>query len=284
MPQNYIVQELLDLARDTLRASSDSVGLDTQVWLAHVLETDRAWILAHTDEKVSPEKGKAFINGVDQMAAGRPLPYLLGKWEFYGFSYLINESVLIPRPETELLVDQALNWLKHTTAPIRMADVGTGSGCIGISIANLRSDLAVTAIDISSQALNIARQNIEKHKLEDRVSLIEGDLLENTQGKFNLICANLPYIPIEHLERLEVVKAEPRIALDGGNDGMELLRRCLIQAKDRITADSCILAEIDPSYAKEIEEFAQANFPQSTCNVLMDLAGRERLLRITHEE
>jgi release factor glutamine methyltransferase len=160
---------------------------------------------------------------------GEPLPYILGHWEFLGIEFGITPEVLIPRPETELLVEKAIAWLQESPVRRTVADVGTGSGIIAVSVAVHIPDAQVLATDISYQALRVARANARKFDVSSRIDFIQCDILPQhpdplpTQGHFDLICANLPYIPTESLHRLPIYQREPTIALDGGEDGLDLL-------------------------------------------------------------
>ncbi len=282
-PQSTIQQALAE-ARQRLSPYSESPKLDAEVWLAHLLEQPRAWLLAHPEKLIDGQSLAAYRQGIEQMEAGRPLPYLLGSWEFFGITFRVDERVLIPRPETELLVEQALEWLKGFEGQAQAADMGTGSGCIAIAIASNASNVHFEAGDISDEALVVAAENVRRHSLGGRVRLLQSDVMAEMTGPYDLICANLPYIPSEHLADLAVVKSEPILALDGGPHGMALLKRLLNQAAERIATPGLILAEIDLRHAREVENLAQASFSQGNIAILKDLAGKERLLTIRLEE
>lgn len=280
MSPSPTIQEILAAARDRLGKHSESPALDAQVWLAHALKQERAWLLAHPEAKMSEKEAERFWAGIEEMEGGRPLPYLLGEWEFFGLPFFVDERVLIPRPETELLVEEGLKYLKEHAGQARVLDVGTGSGCIAIAIAKHASQAQIQAVDISAAALEVAQGNVERHGLGERIALKQADLLSGLTGQFELICANLPYIPRERLATLAVVKAEPRLALDGGAQGLELLERFLTQAVGQLAPQGCLLAEIDHSHADQVEEMARGQFPEAEGQILEDLAGQKRLLTI----
>lgn len=287
---------ILDITRQRLASVSDTPGLDAQVLLAYALGKPRAWLLAHPEVALTPAQSDFFESLLTRLEQGEPLPYVLGQWEFYGLDFTVTPAVLIPRPETELLVEQALGWLHQHPQRRLAADAGTGSGCIAVTLAVHIPDLQVIATDISSTALAVARANAEKHRVAERLHFVQSDLLSclatvtirekntglqsTTSKPFDLICANLPYIPSSTLHQLEVFGKEPATALDGGLDGLDLLRRFLPQARERLATNGFILIEMEASQGEAMQILAQRTFPRSTVQVLPDLAGHDRLVSI----
>lgn len=270
-------------ARQRLSAASETASLDAQVLLAHLLDKPRAWLLAHPEETLTNVQAKALEAALQRLESGEPLPYLLGHWEFYALDFTITPAVLIPRPETELLVDTALAWLKTYPGPRRGVDVGTGSGCIAVSLARHAPELSVIAADISGQALRVARHNALRHQVVDRLRLVQMDLLSALpaqEAPLDLLCANLPYIPRLTLAALPVSRWEPRAALDGGEDGLDFIRRLLEQAPARLKPGSLALLEIEAGQGEPAQALARRAFPQARIRVLPDLAGLPRLLTI----
>ncbi|MCX8024519.1 MAG: peptide chain release factor N(5)-glutamine methyltransferase, partial [Thermanaerothrix sp.] len=189
-------------------------------------------------------------------------------------------AVLIPRPENEVLVEYALRWL-HENPSRRMAiDVGTGSGCIAISLAHHIPDLKVLALDRSRAALRVARENVIHHNLVNRVRLVQSDLLSPIGLITDLICANLPYIPSPRLPALKVAQFEPLEALDGGPEGLDFIRCLLEQAPSRLSTGGLLLVEIDASQADRLPSLARSFFPHARIEIHPDLAGLPRLLVI----
>jgi release factor glutamine methyltransferase len=266
--------------KDRLQSITETPGLDAQVLLAHILGVERAWVLSHPEAELDDFQERALAAAASRLEAGEPLPYILGKWEFYGLEFTLSPEVLIPRPETELLVDLALDWLKAHPKRRSAADIGTGSGCIAVTLANKVPDLQVVATDVSRPALQVAAENCIRHKVADRVSLLQSDLMDNLEGRFDLICANLPYIPTTTLRHLAVFGREPTSALDGGERGLDLIGRLLIQAPDRLTPEGLLLLEIEASQGVEAVDLARQAFPGGDIQVLPDLAGRNRVLYI----
>ncbi len=256
--------------------------LDLQVLLAHVLGRPRAWVLAHPDETLTQEQEAAFQAALARLEAGVPLPYILGHWEFYGLDFHLTPDVLIPRPETELLVETALHWIQ--AAPdgqsIQALDVGVGSGCIAIALAVHAPHIQLTAADLSPAALEVARLNAARHHVAERIKFYQADLLNFPAARFDLIVANLPYIPTSALKKLEIYGKEPTLALDGGPDGLALIRRLLTSAAAFIAPHGCLLLEIEASQGKSASLIAQQCFAHSKISLLTDLSGRERLLQI----
>ena len=277
---NLSVGQALEDTRTRLMGLSENPILDAQVLLAHMLGQDRAWVLAHLEADLSVAQAQRWEQALARLESGEALRYVLGEWEFYGLKIALTPDVLIPRPETELLVETALSWLAANPKRRRAADIGTGSGCIAIALGVHVPDLELTASDISSRALEVARSNFARNDLLDRVQLVQADLMEDLPGPFDLICANLPYIPSSRLDELIVARREPRLALDGGPDGLTLIRRLLRQAKDELLPGGLLLAEVDDSQETSAAALARGQFPDATIDLLHDLAGKPRLLRV----
>ena len=192
----------------------------------------------------------------------------------------MSPAILIPRPETELLVEEALSWLSKNPEVQTGLDVGTGSGCIAISLLKNNNSIKITALDISNEALKIARENAKSHQVSHRLDLLQSNLLSQFNGQASLICANLPYIPSQTLQTLAVTKWEPALALDGGADGLKLIRDLLSQSQKVLKAPGLILLEIEESTGEKALEAAKQAYPQASVALLKDLAGKDRLIRI----
>jgi release factor glutamine methyltransferase len=277
------IGELLAGAVPRLEPVSDTPALDAQLLLGHATGRERTWVLAHPEAVVNPQQAGDFENLLTRRLQGEPLPYLLGRWEFYGLELEITPEVLIPRPETELLVEQAVQWLRRRPASRLAADIGTGSGCIAVALAANVPDLQVIATDISPQALQVARRNAERLGVADRVDFHQADLLApfpHAPPSYALICANLPYIPSRALRGLPVYGREPSLALDGGTDGLDLIRRLLQEAPRCLTRGGLILLEIEASQGLKALSLAYDAFHKASISLLQDLAGQDRLLRI----
>lgn len=250
---------------------------EAELILAQAMGATREWIIAHPEAELNDEQRARFDEMIAQMNRGTPLPYVLGEWEFFGLVFKVNQHVLIPRPETELLIETAIRY-----QPFAICDVGTGSGIIAITLATKLNDAEIFATDISEEALRVAKENAQRHGVADRIKFIHGDLLEGVD-KVNMICANLPYIPTQELETLEVIKHEPRLALDGGDDGLRIVERLLDTARDHLLPRGVILAEIAANEGETALRLAKTYFPAAISEVKKDLAGLERLLVIRDE-
>jgi len=281
---NAAVLRLLECAAG--EKTRPEAALEAQVLLARAFDRPRSWLLAHPEAPLTPGLLALLEAQLDLLAGGTPLPYLTGQQEFYGMDFEVSPDVLIPRPETELLVDTALAWLANHPSARLAADIGTGSGCIAAVLARHAPNLRLVASDLSFAALQIARRNLARHGLLGRVSLLQSDLLSalsgplSDSGPLDLICANLPYIPTETLSGLSVTRHEPRLALDGGPDGLHLVARLLAEAPCLLAPTSLALLEIESRQRDSATNLARAVFPNATVDVRCDLAGLPRLLQI----
>lgn len=273
--------ELIREAAGRIRAGGvDDARLTAEALWAHVLGFSRAQLLARLERVPSePDQARVF-ELVARAAGGEPLAYLTGHREFLGLDFEVTADVLVPRPETELLVEQALGRLGNR--PAHVIDVGTGSGIIAISIAVKDPQVRVTAIDRSPAALSVARRNAERHGVSERIRFLEQNLLDPTASldPADLICANLPYIPGDDLADLAVSRHEPRIALDGGLDGLDLIRRLLMQSPAVLAPAGALLLEIEARQGPAVAALASMAFPDARVLVLRDLAGMDRVVSV----
>jgi release factor glutamine methyltransferase len=254
--------------------------LDAQVLMAHITGKPRGWILGHPDYKLLPQQQLCLSEAISQLVHGVPLPYILGHWEFFNLDFEITPAVLIPRPETELLVEAAIKWLQSHPKRRRVADIGTGSGCIAISIAANLPNVRVTAVDISDAALEVAQKNAINHELTDQITFFHADLLNLPPSTFDLICANLPYIPTRTLHQLEIFGHEPTLALDGGGDGLYLIRDLIYATPQYLAPGGSALIEIEASQGNSALEFTRTHIQNAEISLHADLSGNDRLLCI----
>jgi release factor glutamine methyltransferase len=274
------VNTWLEKAHQRLKQVSDTADLDAQVLLASILHRDRSWVLAHPEFELAIIDIAQLDNTLLQLQNSTPLPYITGRAHFYGLEFHITPDVLIPRPETELLVDYAIHWCQKHQYHHLILDVGTGSGCIAISLAVHLPHTKIIAVDISMNALRVANYNAELHNVNEQCIFLQTDLITPISGKFGLICANLPYIPSSKLTSLTVARNEPKAALDGGESGLVLIRRLLqysgLIADDRV----CLLLEIEAEQGVAASELARKYYPDAIIDVKKDLSGLDRLLVI----
>jgi release factor glutamine methyltransferase len=272
-------------AQKLAAAGVDSPRLTAEALLAHTLGLSRAQLLARPEQPFSPEKHSALASLVERAAQGEPLAYLSGRREFHSLDFLVDARVLVPRPETELLVDEALRFLETLPAGAdpHVLDVGTGSGCIAVALAVKCPRARVTAVDVSSDALDVARVNAARHGVLGRVAFFKSDLLSGLhllRAGFQLLVANLPYIPSAALGELPVARHEPRLALDGGPDGLLWVRRLLVDAPRVMAAGGRLLLEIEDHQGATAAALAQRAFPRAQVAVHPDFAGLDRILSI----
>ena len=284
MTKNKTLGEWIATSVPELKTISDTAQLEAQLMAAHSINQTRTWLLAHLDYHPDQDQVLKLDNLLSERLQNVPLPYLLGKWPFYGLDFLVSPAVLIPRPETELLVSEALNWLQNHPKATSIVDVGTGSGCIAISLLKNRAHISGVCVDISLPALKVAIRNSIIHQVDYRLSFVQSDLLSAISTQFDILCANLPYIPTNTLVSLPVRQFEPILALDGGADGLNFIRRLLVQSHSCISPKGLLLFEIEAGQGDSALQLACETFPRSRCQILADLAGLPRLLRIEVSE
>jgi release factor glutamine methyltransferase len=229
--------------------------------LLHVLGKDKAWLMAHSEEELSGEQATQYMELVERRYRGEPIQYITGSAEFYGLPFRVTPDVLIPRPETEHLVEQPLVFAARFQAP-RIVDVGTGSGAIAIALAHHLPNAAITAIDISAAALTIARQNAELNGVFHRIRFLEGDLLGPVSGQqFDIVVSNPPYVPLRDHDSLavEVRNHEPALALLAGDDGLDIYRHLIPAAFAALVPGGFVALEIGYGQSPAIGEMLAAS-------------------------
>ena len=261
--------------------------LEAEVMVMNVLRMPRQAIFAEQEREVSEQQQVALDELLKRRYTREPLAYILGQREFYGINVVLTPAVLIPRPESEGLVEHALfmAMMGMESTDLTIADVGTGSGAIAINLAMHLPMGRIFAVDISDSVLDVAAYNIRAHGVGDRVSLAIGDLLDAVPEPLDLIVANLPYIPTDRISTLQPeVQKEPVLALDGGADGLDLIRRLLAQAENKLKSHGIILLEMDPDQVPVVAELALQHFPNGSTDVEQDLAGMDRILVIRRQK
>jgi release factor glutamine methyltransferase len=270
------IVEVLKLSADYLRKhGSDSPRLDAELLLAHALGLRRLDLYLKFDHPLSEDELSAYRALVAQRARGEPVAYLVGHKEFMGLEFVVTPRVLVPNPDTEVLVQRAVTIARETAAVVRVADVGTGSGCIAIAVAHYAPNTEVWASDVSGDALEVAARNVAKHRLEGRVHLECGDLMHPLAGEFDLVCANLPYVAADAALPAEVT-AQPARALYADEGGAALVARLFDEVPARLKPGGRVLAEVDPSIVSVVTDSAGRNFKRH--QVHRDAGGHERVL------
>jgi len=268
----------LSHARQMLAANNtEDASLKCELLLRHALKLSRAELYLDMARELSPEKETEFWQMVRRHRNGEPTAYITGHREFYGIDFHVDCRVLIPRPESELLVTKALALMReHAAATI--AEIGTGCGAIAISLALSLPEAKIYATDISAPALEVALFNCEKHGLARRVCLLQGDMLAPLPEPVNLIIANLPYV---RASELDATSFEPMLALNGGRDGLDKIRRLCRQLSDRLLPGGHLLLEIGQGQRKAVTAFLRSLFPSAEIEVTPDLSGIDRVLSLS---
>jgi release factor glutamine methyltransferase len=261
-------------------AGSETAGLDAEVLLRHVLGIDRTTLFVRLREQIAVEVLAAYDDLLEERARDVPVAYLTGEREFMGLVFAVGPGVLVPRPETELLVAWAVSWLRQRDQQrVTAVDVGTGSGAIAIATAaqmDPRWPGRIVASDVSLDAISFAARNRSRLDTNHRVALVQGSLTSWLRGPVDLILANLPYLRPEQIGENDSLGAEPRLALDGGADGTDLILLLLADAPRVLAPGGAIALEIDPSCRDDVVAMARRTFPVSEMQVLPDLAGFDR--------
>lgn len=271
------VGEALIEGADRLQATTDTPRLEAETLLAHTTGLPRTTLLAYPERRLDPTAVHRYRALLDRRAAGYPLPYLTGHVEFYGLDLIVTPSVLIPRPETETLVDLAL-----AHRPRLVVDVGTGSGCIAVALAVHLPETRVYGTDISATALRVAAANARRHRVSNRIHFIQCDLIAPLFGPVDLVVANPPYVAAGEWADLphSIREHEPHIALDGGPDGLDIIRRLLKSAPRILRPGGALLIEIGATQGQATMDLVHALWPSATSVIHSDLAGRDRVLEV----
>lgn len=277
-------------------AGSESPRLDAELLLGWAIGAERTAVIAHSAAPVGADAAATFENGLVRREAGEPVAYIRGYKEFHGLAFSVDRRALIPRPETELLVSAAEREIAYrlTSAPrpvgtprLRVVDVGTGSGAIAIALAlllrkrRMLPEVEILGLDCSAESLDLARENAVGHAVADAVAFAQTDLLPPTVPPFDLILANLPYIPTGDIDSLPVAASfEPRLALDGGADGLSVVRRLVLSLPASLVPAGTALLEIGFDQGPAVEAAVAKLAGEWRCQVQLDLSGRPRLAHI----
>lgn len=279
-----IAEAVHDAARRLREAAGEDARLEAEVLLAHAMRIERSHLLARLRDELPPGAKASFDGLVRQREAREPLAYIVGYREFYGMDIVCWDAVLIPRPETEMLVGLALEEIERRGDALRIIDVGTGSGAVAVAIAGHVPGVRIIAADASEDALAVAVKNIRAYNLESRVTVRHADVLDGA-GVFDLIVANLPYVSDDEWQTLppEIRGHEPREALVGGERGTEIIERLIAQAPAHLASGGVVAAEIGETQGDSLLAFARRFFPDAHAYVMKDLAGKDRILVIRRE-
>ncbi len=269
------LKESLGRAREVLAvADIDCAPLESELLLRQALKLSRVQLYQGLEQRLAPQQEEVFWRLVRRRLNGEPTAYITGHREFYGLDFLVSPSVLIPRPESELLVERTLSLAQKYKAPF-IADIATGCGAIAISLAIALPQAKIYASDISVPALEVALANCRRHGVASRVCLLHGDMLEPLPGPVDFIVANLPYVK---QSQLRAGGFEPPLALDGGRDGLERIRRLCRQVSNRLRSGGCLLLEMGQGQRRAVTTLLGNFLPAAEIEVTPDLGGIDRVL------
>ena len=282
--------------KEALDLSSEKIDyIEANVLLQYVLNVDRNYIIVNQDEALEKEQEELLIESLKKLESGTPLQYITSKANFMGLEFYVNQNVLIPQPDTEILVEEALKIINKSTKTLKVLDLCTGSGAIAVSIARYTKNVQICASDISESALEVAKINCERlvitnheNKINseeiadgvisanseiNKIKFINSDMFDNIKGKFDLIITNPPYIKTEAIKKLsKEVQNEPKIALDGGEDGLKFYKIIRENVENFLEKDGTLLMEIGYDQKEEVQKL----FENSKC--IKDLAGNDRVI------
>ena len=278
------VLEALRQARRLLPPVSDEPELEAELLLRHCLGVDRASLYRLLTAELSEDEQLRFRELVRRRLIHEPTAYIIGRKEFFGLDFEVTPAAIIPRPETELLVELTIEVAQENrfAQALRITDVGTGCGAIAVALAIALPEARITGVDTSEDALELAKRNAHRHGVDRRIRFISGDLLNTLNERVNVIVANLPYVTTADWKALppEIREHEPRLALDGGSDGLRVIERLLQQAPGRLMPSGVLFAEIGHNQGRAAKAAARTVFAQAALKIVPDLAGRDRVLAV----
>ena len=263
-------------------ANIPDAGIEAQVLLRYALGLDRATFHTSPERELSDEDAEGFERMVERRIEGEPLSYITGHREFYGLDFVVTPDVLVPRHETEFLVEAVLEYARSRgDHALTIADIGTGSGCIAVALGHHLPNATVYATDMSHEALRVADENVRKHGLQGRVHLRQGDLFGALDGPVDVVASNPPYLSTDEAGDLPPdVQREPSVALVAGQDGMDVLSRLIEGARKYVKPGGLLALEIDPRRVEAVESLAGRTFPGNEVEVLKDHAGLDRVVTV----
>jgi release factor glutamine methyltransferase len=281
-----ILREALQSATQTLRrAGIADASVEAELLLGHVLKMTRTQLYTESERVLTSAETEHLWHLVRRRLDHEPAAYILGHCEFYGIDFCIDCHTFIPRPETELLVEKAVELVHHISHPgkqIAIADIGTGCGAIAVSLALALPQAKIYATDISASALQVAGMNCQRHAVNSQVELLQGNLLEPLPQPVDMIVANLPYIKSCEFRDLspEIRKFEPMIALAGGEDGLDKIQQMLEQMPGKLNYGACFLLEIGQGQGEMVTSLIKSYSPQASIELISDLGGIERVVKV----
>lgn len=274
-----IIEEILKKEINNLKGNNiENSTLKAKILLANILNVKKEYLLIHSEEEVKQEDKIKYENCIKELIKGKPLQYITNKQEFMGLNFYVDENVLIPQPDTEILVEKAIE-IAETTQKNKILDMCTGSGCIAISLAKNINNVQITAVDISNSALNVANKNAINNNVENKIKFINSDMFNNIEEKFDIIVSNPPYIETETINKLEIeVQNEPHVALDGGIDGLKFYNIIANNAFKYLNKNGYLLLEIGYNQQKSVTQLLQNTGKYTNIETIKDLGGNYRVV------
>lgn len=279
-------ESLRSTSRALCRAGLPDADLEAELLTGHVLGMSKTQLYTESERDLTPAEIEQLCRFVRQRLDHEPTAYILGHWEFYGINFCVDWRALVPRPETELLVEKAIElgqFMLESGRQIAIADIGTGCGAIAISLALALPQAEIYATDVSTSALQVAEMNCRRHAVNGRVKLLRGDLLEPLPRPVDMIVANLPYVRHSEIRDLapEIRDYEPVLALDGGEDGLHVIQQMLEQMPAKLNREACCLLEVGQGQDEAVTLLIETYFPEARTESIVDLGGIARVVRAT---
>jgi len=281
-----ILSEALHSTNHMLSAAGiEDAYVEAELLLCHVLGVSKTQLYTEWESSLSSAETKHLWQLVQRRLLHEPTAYILQGCEFYGIDFYVDYRTFIPRPETELLVEKAIEFAHHLSSPenqLTIADIGTGNGAVAISLALVLPQAKIYATDISASALEVAEVNRRRHKVDSQVELLQGNLLEPLPQPVDMIIASLPYIKECEFRDLspEIINFEPVVALTGGEDGLDKIRQLLEQAQGKVNSRGCLLLEMGQGQGKTLPSLINSYFPKANIELIPDLSGIGRLVKV----
>lgn len=273
------IEEILKKEINNLKQNNiENSTLKAKILLENILNVKKEYLLIHSEEEVKQEDKIKYENCIKELIKGKPLQYITNNQEFMGLNFYVDENVLIPQPDTEILVEKAIE-IAETTQKNKILDMCTGSGCIAISLAKKINNAQITAVDISNSALNVANKNAINNNVENKIKFINSDMFNSIEEKFDIIVSNPPYIETETINKLEIeVQNEPHVALDGGIDGLKFYKIIANNAFEYLNENGYLLLEIGYNQQESVTQLLQDTGKYKNIETIKDLGGNYRVV------
>lgn len=273
------IEEILKKEINNLKQNNiENSTLKAKILLANILNVKKEYLLIHSEEEIKQEDKIKYENCIKELIKGKPLQYITNKQEFMGLDFYVDENVLIPQPDTEILVEKAIE-IAETTQKNKILDMCTGSGCIAISLAKKINNAQIIAVDISNNALNVANKNAINNNVENKIKFINSDMFNNIEEKFDIIVSNPPYIETETINKLGIeVQNEPHLALDGGIDGLKFYKIIANNAFKYLNENGYLLLEIGYNQQNSVTQLLQDIGKYKNIETVKDLGGNYRVV------